>query len=572
MRKKSILAATFLGGAALLVSFRPADNERYFEIAKNLDIFATLFKEVNTYYVDEVPPAKLVKTGIDAMLRSLDPYTNYIAEDDIEDFRTMTTGQYGGIGAVVSKRNGKTVVQAAYEGYPAQKAGLLPGDEILNINGVVVDKKSNADVSKLLKGQANSVVKLLVTRYGQEAPVEINITRDKIQVDNVPYYGMLTPEIGYFQLSGFTVDAGKEVRLAVSKLKEQGAKKLIFDIRDNPGGLLNEAVNISNLFVDKGRDIVSTKGKVADWNKTYKALDMPLDTQIPMVVITSNRSASASEIVSGVLQDYDRAVLVGERTFGKGLVQATRPLSYNSQLKVTTAKYYIPSGRCIQEIDYTHRADDGTLGKVPDSLRTAFKTQAGRAVYDGGGVAPDVAVQEREIADITRVLLQKSYLFDYATRYRAQHPSIASARQFKLTDTDYQQFVDYLKGKDINYETETEKALTSLTKKLKAEKHYDDVKTELEATRRKVTTNKANDLTRFKPEIRELLEQEIVSRYYFQKGSIEATFDDDPNILTALAVLGDQSRYTALLRTGTEEAKTRPEAKRNGNGSGSGGR
>ncbi|RIY10282.1 S41 family peptidase [Hymenobacter rubripertinctus] len=553
-----------MGGAALLVSFRPAsDNERYFEIAKNLDIFATLFKEVNTYYVDEVPPAKLVKTGIDAMLKSLDPYTNYIPEDDIEDFRTMTTGQYGGIGAVVVKRNGKTVVQAAYEGYPAQKAGLLPGDEILNINGVIVDKKSNADISKLLKGQANSVVKLMVTRYGQDAPVEINITRDKIQVDNVPYYGMLTADIGYFQLAGFTVDAGKEVRLAVARLKEQGAKKLIFDIRDNPGGLLNEAVNISNLFVDKGRDIVSTKGKVSDWNKTYKALDMPLDTQIPIVVITSNRSASASEIVSGVLQDYDRAVLVGERTFGKGLVQATRPLSYNSQLKVTTAKYYIPSGRCIQEIDYSHRADDGTLGKVPDSLRTAFKTQAGRTVFDGGGVAPDVEVNDREIADITRVLLQKSYLFDYATRYRSEHPTIATARQFKLTDADYQKFVDYLKDKDINYSTDAEKSLADLTKKVKAEKHYDDVKTELEAMRRKVTTNKANDLTRFKPEIREMLEQEIVSRYYFQKGSIEASFDDDPNILMALNVLNDQPRYTALLRAGTDEAKARPEARRN---------
>ncbi|MFD2783903.1 S41 family peptidase [Hymenobacter rubripertinctus] len=564
MRKKSIVAAAFLGGAALLVSFRPAsDNERYFEIAKNLDIFATLFKEVNTYYVDEVPPAKLVKTGIDAMLKSLDPYTNYIPEDDIEDFRTMTTGQYGGIGAVVVKRNGKTVVQAAYEGYPAQKAGLLPGDEILNINGVIVDKKSNADISKLLKGQANSVVKLMVTRYGQDAPVEINITRDKIQVDNVPYYGMLTADIGYFQLAGFTVDAGKEVRLAVARLKEQGAKKLIFDIRDNPGGLLNEAVNISNLFVDKGRDIVSTKGKVSDWNKTYKALDMPLDTQIPIVVITSNRSASASEIVSGVLQDYDRAVLVGERTFGKGLVQATRPLSYNSQLKVTTAKYYIPSGRCIQEIDYSHRADDGTLGKVPDSLRTAFKTQAGRTVFDGGGVAPDVEVNDREIADITRVLLQKSYLFDYATRYRSEHPTIATARQFKLTDADYQKFVDYLKDKDINYSTDAEKSLADLTKKVKAEKHYDDVKTELEAMRRKVTTNKANDLTRFKPEIREMLEQEIVSRYYFQKGSIEASFDDDPNILMALNVLNDQPRYTALLRAGTDEAKARPEARRN---------
>ncbi|TYZ07087.1 S41 family peptidase [Hymenobacter lutimineralis] len=549
MRKKSIAAGLLLGGATLLVSFKSvSDNERYFEIAKNLDIFATLFKEVNTYYVDEVTPAKLVKTGIDAMLKSLDPYTNYIPEDDIEDFRTLTTGQYGGIGAVVVKRSGKTIVQAAYEGYPAQKAGLLPGDEILNINGIALEKKTNSDISKLLKGQANSLVKLMVTRYGQDAPVEINITRDKIQVDNVPYYGMLTNDIGYFQLGGFTVDAGKEVRLAVAKLKEMGAKKIVFDIRDNPGGLLNEAVNISNLFVEKGLDIVSTKGKVTEWNKTYKALDTPLDTQMPMAIITSGRSASAAEIVSGVLQDYDRAVLVGERTFGKGLVQATRPLSYNSQLKVTTAKYYIPSGRCIQEIDYSHRADDGTLGKVPDSLRTAFKTQAGRTVFDGGGVAPDVEVQEREVAEITRLLLQKNYLFDYATRYRAEHATIPPARDFKLSDVEYQKFVQFLQNKDVSYSTEVEKSLSDLIKKSKDEKHYEDVKTELEAIRRKVSTNKSNDLTRFKPEIKELLEQEIVSRYYFQKGQIEASFDDDPNVLAAVQVLNDPNRYAALLR------------------------
>ena len=558
--RKKILATLALSTLGL-VSFRAAsDNERYFEIAKNLDVFATLFKEVNTYYVDEITPAKLVKTGIDAMLRSLDPYTNYIPEDDIEDFRTMTTGQYGGIGASVVKRNGKTVVQSAYEGYPAQKAGLLPGDEILDINGVIVDKKTNSDISKLLKGQANSVVKLMVTRYGQEKPVEINITRDKIQVDNVPYTGMISGDVGYFQLGGFTVDAGKEVRAAVNKLKEQGAKKIVFDIRDNPGGLLNEAVNISNLFIDKGLDVVSTKGKVTEWNKTYKALDVPLDTQIPIAIITSNRSASASEIVSGVLQDYDRAVVVGERTFGKGLVQATRPLSYNSQLKVTTAKYYIPSGRCIQEIDYAHRSEDGTLGKFPDSLRTAFKTTAGRTVYDGGGVAPDVEVNDREIADITRILLQKSYLFDYATRYRSEHSTIVPARQFKLSDVDYQKFVAYLQGKNISYSTDAEKALTDLSKKVKEEKHYDDVKLELEAIRKKVTVNKANDLQRFKPEIKELLEQEIVSRYYFEKGRTEAGFDDDLNIIAAVAVLNDPNRYAALLKPTGQAASARKSA------------
>ena len=555
MKRRTLLPLLALTGTTLF-AFRPkTDNERYFEIAKNLDIFATLFKEVNTYYVDEITPAKLVKTGIDAMLKSLDPYTNYIPEDDIEDYRTLTTGQYGGIGiSTPIKRNGKMVVRTVYEGYPAQKAGLLPGDEIVTINGVSIEKKSDADVSKMLKGQAQSVVKLSVTRYGQDKPVDLTITRDRIQVNNVPYTGMLSPEIGYFRLGGFTVDAGKEVRAAVSKLKEQGAKKLVFDIRGNPGGLLNEAVNVSNLFIDKGLDVVSTKGKVTDWNKTYKALDMPLDTKIPIAIVTSNRSASASEIVSGVLQDYDRAVVVGERTFGKGLVQATRPLSYNSQLKVTTAKYYIPSGRCIQEIDYAHRADDGALTKFPDSLRTAFKTQAGRTVYDGGGVAPDVDVQDREIADITRVLLQKSYVFDFATRYRAEHASIAPARDFKLSDADYQKFTIYLQGKNVSYSTDAEKALADLTKKVKEEKHYDDVKTELEAMRRKVSTNKSNDLLRFKPEIKELLEQEIASRYYFEKGRTEAAFDEDPNILAAVAVLNDPVRYAALLKPGGKAA------------------
>ncbi|MGI4832237.1 MAG: S41 family peptidase [Janthinobacterium lividum] len=558
--RKKVLAVFALSTLGL-ASFRVAsDNERYFEIAKNLDIFATLFKEVNTYYVDEITPGKLVKTGIDGMLKSLDPYTNYIPEDDIEDFRTLTTGQYGGIGIEVAKRNGKFVVQSAYEGYPAQKAGLLPGDEILTINGINLDKKTNADINKLLRGQANSVAKLIVTRYGQDKPVEIAVTRDRIQVENVRYYGMLTGDIGYFQLSGFTMDAGREVRNAVVRLKEKGAKKLVFDIRDNPGGLLNEAVNISNLFVDKGLDVVSTKGKVTEWNKTYKALDVPLDTQIPIAIITSNRSASASEIVSGVLQDYDRAVLVGERTFGKGLVQATRPLSYNSQLKVTTAKYYIPSGRCIQEIDYSHRGEDGSLTKFPDSLRTAFKTQAGRIVFDGGGVAPDIDIRDREIADITRVLIQKSYLFDYATRYRSEHTTIVPAREFHLSEVDYQKFVTYLQGKNISYNTDAERALTDLTKKVKEDKHYDDVKLELAAIQRKVAANKTNDLQRFKPEIRDLLETEIASRYYYEKGRTEASFDDDPNVQAAIAVLNDPNRYAALLKPGGQAASAKKGA------------
>ena len=436
---------------------------------------------------------------------------------------------------------------------PAQKAGLLIGDEIVKIDGVDITKKNNSEVTKLLKGQANTSVKLEVKRYGTDKPFEVTVTRDKIHIENVPYYGMVTNDIGYLQLSGFTIDAGREVKNAVLKLKESGAKKIIFDLRDNPGGLLNEAVNISNLFVDKGKDIVSTKGKVTEWNKVYKALDDPLDTQFPMVILTSSRSASASEIVSGVMQDYDRAVLVGERTFGKGLVQATRPLSYNSQLKVTTAKYYIPSGRCIQEVDYTHRKEDGSLGKIPDSLRVAFKTSKGRVVYDGGGVAPDIEVKDKEYSDISKTLGNKGYFFEYANKFRAENPTIAPAKEFNISDAEYQKFVAFLSKKDISYSTSVEQAIDDLVKKAKDEKHYDDVKSEIELLRKKVSQNKANDLTRFKPEIKELLEQEIASRYYFQKGAIEATFDDDADILAAIEVLNNPQKYQGLLQASAKK-------------------
>lgn len=548
MKKKPLVLTLLAAGALAFTTSSFSPSERYFDIARNLDIFASLFKEVNTYYVDEVTPSRLVKTGIDAMLKSLDPYTNYIPEDDIEDFRTMTTGQYGGIGALVGTRQGKTIITMPHEGFPAQKAGLLIGDEVLKIDGITVDARNSSDISKLLKGQAGTIVKLEVKRYGVDKSFEVPIIRANIQIDNVPFYGMVSGEIGYLQLQGFTVDASKEVRDAVTALKAQGAKKLIIDLRDNPGGLLNEAISISNLFVDKGKDIVSTKGKVTEWNKTYKALDAPLDTQMPIAVLASSRSASAAEIVSGVLQDYDRAVLIGERTFGKGLVQATRPLPYNSQLKVTTAKYYIPSGRCIQELDYSHRKADGTVNKFADSLRTAFKTAAGRTVFDGGGIAPDVPVVDPELADITRTLLTKYYIFDFATRYRAEHPTIAPAKEFTVSQADYDKFVAFVASKDVSYRTGVESAVEELIKQAKEDKHYDDIKGDLTTMQKKISLNKANDLVRFKTEIVPLLESEIVSRYYYQKGITEASFDHDEDVKAAVAVLNDSPRYASLLK------------------------
>ncbi len=546
-KKLGKVSLTVLSLAAVVLFAFNGPGDQYFAIAKNLDIFATLFKEVNTYYVDEVNPNKLVKVGIDAMLNSLDPYTNYIPEDDIEDYRTMTTGQYGGIGAIIGKRNNQNVVLMPYRGFPADKGGLKIGDVITKIDGVDVSNRNVEEISKLLKGQANTDLVVMIKRYGQNKEIPVSLKREKITVNNVPFYGMITNDIGYIKLSNFTTGAGREVDKAVNELKEKGAKRLILDVRDNPGGLLSESVNVSNVFVSKGSEVVSTKGKVKDWNKTYRALDNPTDTEIPMVVLTSSRSASAAEIVSGVLQDYDRAVLVGERTFGKGLVQATRPLTYNSQLKVTTAKYYTPSGRCIQAIDYTHRNDDGSVGKIPDSLRTAFQTKMGRTVYDGGGITPDVDVKPGRLSPIAISLYTKNLLFDYATEYYYAHPKITEAGKFELTDADYAKFVSWLSNKDYDYVTEVEKTIDDLTEIAKDEKYYQDISTQITLLRKKVQHNKESDLQKFKVEIRELLEEEIVSRYYLSEGKMQASFDDDKVVQSAIDVLKNNEKYNTLL-------------------------
>jgi len=535
-----------------LFSFtKPADT--LFDISKNLDIFATLYKEVNTYYVDDINPNKIIKTGIDAMLSSLDPYTDYIPEDEIEDYRTMTTGQYGGIGAVISKRPGnRTVVIMPYEGFPAQKAGLRIGDEILDIDGVDIVKKNSIDVSKLLKGQAGTDVKVRIKRYGQKDPISITLVRERIKISSVPYHGMLNDEIGYLRLSDFTQECSKEVKNALESLKKKGAKKIVFDLRDNPGGLLMEAINISNFFIPRDKEVVSTKGKVSEWNKTYRALNAPYDIDMPIAVLTSSRSASASEIVSGVIQDYDRGVLIGSRTYGKGLVQATRPLSYNSQLKVTTAKYYIPSGRCIQVLDYSHRNADGSVGKFPDSLKTAYKTSVGRTVYDGGGVAPDIAVEHSIYAPITISLENKSLFFDYATEFYYKNPKIAPAKEFSLSDEEYAKFIAFIKDKEYDYTTEVENNLKKLEEISKKEKNYEALKGSIEQLRKTAMHNKEADLITHKNEIREVLESQIVSRYYYEKGVTEASFDNDDDIIAAVKVLNDPAEYKRLLAPNTQ--------------------
>ena len=543
--KLFILGSLLVVSTAGLFSFKQSD--KYFEIAKNLDIFATLFKEVNTYYVDEVNPNKFMKDGIDAMLENLDPYTNYIPEDEIEDYRTHMTGQYGGIGAVIGNRNDHAMILMPYEGFPAHKGGLMIGDELLSVDGIDAKGKNTADISKLLKGQAGTQVKITVKRYGVAEKFDVILTREKIKIENVPYYGMINDQTGYIKLSEFTNNASKDVKNALTELKGKGAKKVVFDLRDNPGGLLNEAINISNIFIQKDKPIVSTKGKTSEWNKVYYATNSAVDIDIPIVVLTSSKSASASEIVSGVIQDYDRGVIVGQRSYGKGLVQATRPLSYNAQLKITTAKYYTPSGRCIQAIDYTHRNEDGSAGKIPDSLRTAFKTKNSRVVYDGGGITPDIPVEHKPLAPIIVSLYSKNLVFDYATDYVSKHKTIKPAKEFQLTDAEYDEFVKWLDGKDYDYKTKVEGTLDDLVKNSKTEKYYDGIKDQIETLRKQVSHNKEKDLLTFKVELKEMMEEEIVSRYYLQKGIIEASFDDDEDIQAALKVLNDPIEYSRIL-------------------------
>ncbi|MCX6290515.1 MAG: S41 family peptidase [Bacteroidetes bacterium] len=542
-RRFIFLAATVF---VSIISFSFVDD--YFEVSKNLDIFSSLYREVNIHYVDSTNPAKLMKTGIDAMLGSLDPYTNYIPESARDDYRFMTTGQYGGIGAVIRQKGDYIAISEPYEGFPAQKADLRTGDEILEIDSTSVKGKKTDEVSKLLKGKPKTTVRLLIRREGEKKPLEKMITREEIKVKSVPYYGMISNGIGYIKLTNFTESAGKEMSEALKSLKEKNKLKgIILDIRSNPGGLLNEAVNISNVFVDRGQDIVSTRGKLKGDEKIYKAINSAVDTELPLAVLVNSSSASASEIVSGSLQDLDRGVIIGQRTFGKGLVQTTRQLSYNTQVKITTAKYYIPSGRCIQALDYTHRNEDGSVGKIPDSLRTEFRTKAGRKVYDGGGILPDVSTEPKKYSNIATSLLNKNLVFDFATHYRLQHASIPDGKIFRLTDTDFSDFLEFIADKEYDYTTRSEKTLDDLKKNTEDEKYFSDIKTEFDALRVKLIHNKKEDVKKNKEEIMQLLEEEIVSRYYYQNGRIEATFEHDREIMKAVEILGNHSVYASIL-------------------------
>jgi len=522
-------------------------KDKYFEIVKNLDIFATLYKEVNAYYVDELNPTEVMNTGIEAMLASLDPYTNYIPEDDIEDYRKASTGEYAGIGAVVKRIDGISTIMLPYEGFSAARAGLRIGDQIIKVDGVDITELQKEETDQLLKGQIQSEVVLTIRRPGKKEPFDVTMRREKIKVKNVPYYGMINEEVGYMRLTDFSRRAAKEVKGALVNLKEQGAAKIILDLRGNPGGLLNEAVNICNVFIPKDQEVVTTRGKLEKWTQVYNTLDVPTDTEIPLAVLIDNSSASASEIVSGVMQDYDRGVLIGRKSFGKGLVQQTRPLAYNAQLKVTTAKYYIPSGRCIQALDYSNRNPDGSVGKVPDSLKSAFQTQNGRTVYDGGGVDPDVEVAPREYAAITNSLMNNNLIFHFATQYHVENDTLVAPNDFRVSESLYAAFEQWLKSKEFDYKTDLEKQLAELKKVASEDPNQALLQSAIEKLEQKIDQAKRQDLKTYKEEIKMLMEQEIASRYYLERGIIESTFDKDKDILTALEVLNDDKRYQSIL-------------------------
>ena len=542
MKKKLIFISLFISSLTLL-SFK----SDYFEIAKNLEIFTDLYKELNTYYVDETDPGKLIKSAMDEMLQTLDPYTNYIPESEIEDFQFMTTGQYGGIGAMITKRDEYVYISEPYEGFPAQKSGLMAGDKILEVNNISVKGKSTEEVSKLLKGQPNTNVSILIERKYINEPFEVSFKREKVTVGSVPYFGLLENNIGYVKLRSFTRNCSNDLKNAIIKLKEQSATSLILDLRGNPGGLLNESVKIANFFVNQGEDIVSTKGKIKSWEKVYTATNKPIDTEIPLVVLIDQSSASASEIVSGSLQDLDRAVIVGKRSFGKGLVQQTRKLSYNSQLKLTVAKYYIPSGRCIQALDYSNRNEDGSVGKIADSLSTEFRTKNNRKVYDGGGITPDLVTESEVSSKILLSLFRERLFFDYATEYRLKNENILSAKDFKITDERFLDFKNFLSDKEYEYETDTEKAYKKLKKVAEEENYFESMKNNFDLLVTKIDDAKSDDLEKNKDFVKEILANEIVSRYYYQKGRIQSSLNYDKDILEAITVLSDSTKYKQIL-------------------------
>lgn len=552
-KAKGFLAGVLVSAIAFFF-IHATTTDPYFEISKNLDIYSNLFKELNTYYVDPIQPGKLVKTGIDAMLEDLDPYTNYITESDIEEYEFMTTGKYGGIGASMRRKGDEIYIGDVYENSPSQKAGLHPGDLIEEIDNQKVGGKSVEDLSMLLKGSPGTQINMKIKDAFTHTTSQKMITRGEIEISSVPYYTLMGAQnnIAYVKLTQFTQGCGRLVKDAFDSLQkaQPGLKGLVLDLRNNPGGLLDEAVNLCNLFVDKGQLVVSTRGKTAELDKEYKTPGNSWNKDLPLTVLVNHSSASSSEIVAGTMQDLDRGVIIGERSYGKGLVQVIRQLGFNARLKLTISRYYTPSGRCIQALDYTHRNADGSVGFVPDSLKKAYKTKAGRTVLSGGGIEPDVHIKDDPMSPIAVALYTKNYLFDYATEYARQHTSIPPAEKFSLTDAEFNQFAKWVENKDYSYKTETEGGLDSLKKLAMKEKYYDDAKQEFDALKAKLSHDKKQDLLKNKDAVKQMLENEIASRYYYSRGRMAQAVQYDKELKKALDLMENKSEYQALLRPG----------------------
>ncbi|MBR4138207.1 MAG: S41 family peptidase [Bacteroidales bacterium] len=543
------LIAIFLIFTAMTAVGQNKNNN--FEISKSLDIYNNVLRQLNMFYVDEINPAELNESAINAMLDGLDPYTVFIPESQIEDVKLMTTGEYGGIGALIQYSDGKSMISEPYEGFPAAKAGLIPGDVFLEINGVNVDGKMTNEVSELLKGTPGTIVKLKMQRPGEKEPFVKELKREKIKIDNIPYSTVFDNGVGYAILTQFTKDCAKELKDVIVEMKKNHELKgFILDLRGNGGGLLNEAVDIVNMFVPKNKLVVYQKGKVAEHNYNHYTQHEPLDLDIPLVILVNEGSASASEIVSGSIQDFDRGVIVGQRTFGKGLVQNILPMSYNTQIKVTVAHYYLPSNRCIQEIDYSKKnkrnvAD--TLAKA-DTLGKAFHTANGRVVYEGHGIQPDVKIEPTVASTIATYLYAKNLFFRYANKFYREHKSIKPANEFKITDAIYNDFMQFVKDEGFTFTSESEKEIKELEKIAKIEGYLDDIQPILNQAVAKIEEEKANDLVNNRKEIEELLKIEIASRYYYQKGKIIATLSDDPELAKAFEVILNQEEYKNILK------------------------
>lgn len=541
-----IAALLVVAGAVCFLSFKSGDS-RSFQIAKNLDIFNSIVKELDMFYVDTINPDKTIREGIDAMLYSLDPYTQYFPEDDQAELEQMLKNSYGGIGSIIryEPKLKRTVIAEPYENMPAANAGLKAGDILLEIDGK--DLLGNTDVSKLLRGQVGTSFKLKVQRPGTKEPLEFNIVRRSIQMPLIPYYAVLENNIGYINLSTFSGNPSKEFKQAFLDLKKKGITSLVIDLRNNGGGLLEESIEIANFFLPRGKTLVTTKGKIKQSSNTYKTLREPLDLEIPLAVLVNGGTASSSEILAGSLQDLDRAVIVGSRTFGKGLVQTPRPLPYGGTMKLTTSKYYIPSGRCVQAIDYEHRNEEGNAGRIPDSLTTVFHTAAGREVRDGGGVTPDIAVKPEKLPNILYYLVNDNLIFNYATDYCLKHPTVPSPEKFEVTDADYADFKAMVKKADFKYDQQTEKILKNLKEMAEFEGYLADASEEFGALEKKLKHNLDHDLDYFSKDIKSMIAVEIIKRYYYQRGSIIQQLKDDDDLKEALKILSDQPKYKEML-------------------------